>query len=213
MESLTSKFYGESEKRLSDALRSAEALGASFGGALVFLDEVDSLAGKRGGADGGASSDMHEATRRCLGVLLRHLDGFGEPGQASMSGAPVDALPPPGERKWSTLVAATNRPQDLDDALLSRFAASVAFPLPDTEERAAIFRTYASRALTDADVLHLASSSEGCSGRDIKDICESAERKHAARLIRSSESSPSAPPSSLYREALRARLSKVSKLF
>ena len=54
---------------------------------------------------------MHEATRRILGVLLRQLDGF--------------------EGKRSIVIAATNRKQDLDAALLSRFDTSVHFQLPN----------------------------------------------------------------------------------
>lgn len=49
-------------------------------------------------------SEMHEATRRLLGVLLRHLDGF-------------------ESNKRSVVIAATNRKQDLDPALLSRYCA------------------------------------------------------------------------------------------
>lgn len=61
---------------------------------------------------------MHEATRRLLGVLLRQLDGF-------------------GPQSRSIVVGATNRRQDLDPALLSRFDASVTFGLPSEENRCA----------------------------------------------------------------------------
>jgi len=56
------------------------------------------------------SSEMHEATRRILGVLLRQLDGF--------------------EGKRSIVIGATNRKQDLDAALRSRFSSSIYFQLP-----------------------------------------------------------------------------------
>ncbi len=62
------------------------------------------------------SSEMHEATRRLLGVLLRQLDGF-------------------GPQSRSIVVGATNRRQDLDPALLSRFDAAVTFGLPSSENR------------------------------------------------------------------------------
>ena len=61
---------------------------------------------------------MHEATRRLLGVLLRQLDGF-------------------GPQSKSIVVGATNRRQDLDPALLSRFDASVTFGLPSESNRCA----------------------------------------------------------------------------
>ncbi len=63
---------------------------------------------------------MHEATRRLLGVLLRQLDGF-------------------GPQSKSIVVGATNRRQDLDPALLSRFDASVTFGLPSESNRRAWF--------------------------------------------------------------------------
>lgn len=59
---------------------------------------------------------MHEATRRLLGVLLRQLDGF-------------------GPQSKSIVVGATNRRQDLDPALLSRFDAAVTFGLPSEPNR------------------------------------------------------------------------------
>ena len=61
------------------------------------------------------SSEMHEATRRILGVLLRQLDGF--------------------EGKRSIVIGATNRKQDLDPALLSRFDTSIYFQLPSSSCR------------------------------------------------------------------------------
>ena len=62
---------------------------------------------------------MHEATRRLLGVLLRQLDGF-------------------GPQSKSIVVGATNRRQDLDPALLSRFDAAVTFGLPSEPNRCAL---------------------------------------------------------------------------
>lgn len=64
------------------------------------------------------SSEMHEATRRLLGVLLRQLDGFQT-----------------GEGGKTVVLGATNRKQDLDPALLSRFDASITFQLPSCECR------------------------------------------------------------------------------
>ena len=60
-----------------------------MGETVIFLDEIDALATSRG------SAGMHEATRRSLSVLLRKLDGF-DPNEATV------------------LLAATNRPHDLD---------------------------------------------------------------------------------------------------
>ena len=78
--------------------------------------QVDSLATSRG-------DNMYEATRRLLGVLLRFIDGF--------------------EATTSIVLAATNRKQDLDTALLSRFDSIITFGLPDASTRASILQHYA----------------------------------------------------------------------
>ena len=86
---------------------------------------------------------MHEATRRILGVLLRHLDGFdsggvdasdgpdgsGSGGSNSSSSGDSSGVSS-GRRQRVVVIGATNRRQDLDPALLSRFTASVHFGLP-----------------------------------------------------------------------------------
>lgn len=113
IETIMSKWFGESEKRFSDIFESAQALGRS----IVFIDEIDALASAR-------SSEMHEASRRILSTLLRKIDSF-----ESSS----DVL----------LICATNRKADLDLAMLSRIDLSVEFELPDVNSRAAIFKRYA----------------------------------------------------------------------
>ena len=88
-----------------------------MGRVIIFIDEIDALAGNR-------SSDMHEASRRVLSTLLRKIDSFE---------STVDVL----------LICATNRKQDLDPAMLSRIDLSIPFALPDKQSRAAIFSRYA----------------------------------------------------------------------
>lgn len=91
----------------SQIFKACEALG----GCIIFLDELDSLATSRD------QGDMHEASRRLLGVLLREVDGFNhrEPaGAASSDGSGGDSS------RRSVVIGATNRRQDLDAALLSR---------------------------------------------------------------------------------------------
>jgi SpoVK/Ycf46/Vps4 family AAA+-type ATPase len=100
-----SKYYGESEKRLSDIFESAKGLNKS----ILFMDEIDSIAGARG-------EGSHEASKRVLSTLLRKVDSF-----ESSS----DVL----------LIAATNRKQDLDQAMLSRIDLSIKFELPDSKSR------------------------------------------------------------------------------
>ena len=174
LESVVSKWYGEAEQRLAAVFDAV----AELGEAVIFLDEVDALATSR---DGGT---IHEATRRSLSVLLRKLDGF----EANAS---------------TVLLAATNRPQDLDAALISRFEQTVHFPLPPPPAREAIFALYA-RHLARDDVAALAADAGGASGRDIRDVCEAAERRWAAKRVRG-EAGTKLPPAAEYRSCLHER--------
>lgn len=83
----------------------------ALGGCIIFLDELDSLATSRD------QGDMHEASRRLLGVLLREIDGFNhrDSGGSSSDGSGGDSS------RRSVVIGATNRRQDLDAALLSRW--------------------------------------------------------------------------------------------
>lgn len=180
LESLGSKWYGESEKKLAEALAAADSLPE---GCIIFLDELDALATSRSG-------DMHEATRRLLGVLLRHMDGF-------------------DTSKRSVIVGATNRAQDLDNALLSRFSAVVEFGLPDETCRRDILKTYA-KNLKEVELLAVAAATPGMAGRDLRDICEQAERKWAAKIIRGQALEGSYPPVKEYLEAANARLVEMA---
>lgn len=174
-----SKWYGEAEQKLAAVFDACDEMGPT----VIFIDEIDALATSRDAVGG-----MHEATRRSLSVLLRRLDGF--------------------ETNASTVViAATNRPQDLDAALLSRFELSINFPLPDAPTREAILRLYA-RHLPPNESANLAAAAEGASGRDLRDVCEAAERRWAARRVRSEAITrgQALPPAAEYRDALRARL-------
>jgi ATP-dependent 26S proteasome regulatory subunit len=174
IENILSKYYGESAQNLSRIFDAA----AMMKQAILFLDEIDSLAGSR-------DEGMFEATRRVLSVLLRKIDGLDT----------VDGI---------ITLGATNRSGDLDHALLSRFDHSIRFPLPGREEIRAIYRTYA-KHLKSEELIDLAAVSEGLSGRNIRDICEYAERRHARILLSTPGSAASAPPASVYLEIARSR--------
>jgi len=153
VEGVMSRWYGESERNLSKMLSTTSEMGP----ALVFVDEVDALGTSR-------DKEIHEASRKMLSVLLRHIDGMD--GQQS-----------------SILVAATNRKSDLDAALLSRFDIVIRFDLPDESTRRAMFALYA-KQLDEEELSMLAGRSENLSGRDVLDICKEAERACAGRCIR-----------------------------
>lgn len=154
LEVVMSKYYGESERLLGTIFSLANELS---GGAIIFLDEVDSFAIAR-------DNEMHEATRRILSVLLRQIDGF-------------------EQEKRVVVIAATNRKQDLDPALISRFDSIITFGLPDQQTREKIAAQYA-KHLKKSELVQFATVTEGMSGRDIRDICQQAERRWASKIIR-----------------------------
>lgn len=175
LEAVGSKWYGESEKLLSDAFKAADSLP----GSIIFLDELDSLATTRG-------ADMHEATRRLLGVLLRQLDGF-------------DA------NKRSVVVGATNRMEDLDPALLSRMDTAITFGLPEEDTRRQIMHNYATH-LTDDELKELASMTGGLSGRDLRDLAEQTERRWASKIIKGEVQKTELPKLEDYKIAAEQRV-------
>lgn len=183
VERMVSKWYGESEKRFGEILDQIERID---GGAVLFIDEIDALAQQRGGRGG-----MHEATRRLLGVLLQRLEGFTGKGRC-------------------TLVAATNRRQDLDAALLSRFDLSIAFDLPDESTRSAVIGRYA-KQLTQDERNALAGASAGMSCRDLKEVCEHAERRWASKQIRGEVATSGPPPLETYLSTAQTRRSADGK--
>ncbi len=170
IETILSKYYGESSQNLA-AVFDATAL---YERAFLFLDEIDSLATSR--EDG-----LFEATRNLLSVLLRKLDGI-----TKMGGI--------------ITIGATNRKEDLDPALLSRFDRKIFFPLPSVEERSEILSGFAIQ-LSQDERLSLAKDLEGYSGRNLKDFCDSVERKWVSELILAKKEI-SAPPVHLYKKTL-----------
>jgi ATP-dependent Zn protease len=170
IESIMSKWFGQSSQNLSQIFDLCEELG----GSIIFIDEIDSLAGSR-------DQNMFEATRRILSVLLRKLDGI----DAAMN---------------TITIGATNRKNDLDHALISRFDQIIRFPLPGSDERASIFSNYA-RHLSGEECKMLSEKSEGLSGRNIKDTCEFTERRWA-RTILVKKIDPSPPPADFYKRCI-----------
>ncbi|ASV11575.1 AAA family ATPase [Leptospira santarosai] len=169
VESIMSKYYGESAQNMAYVFEAA----ALFPACLIFLDEIDSLAGSR-------EEGMFEATRKILSVLLRKIDGF-------------------SSQRNSVTIGATNRKQDLDHALLSRFDRTIYFPLPDLEERTKILETYAIH-LSETERIGIAEGLKGHSGRTIRDFCDLVERKWASYLIEKGLK-PIPPPYELYLES------------
>lgn len=175
LESIMSKWVGDSEKRLDTIF----GLSGTLGKSIVFLDEIDAFAGSRD------KGDMPEHTRRILSVMLRQMQGLVDTSNV-------------------VLVGATNRKDDLDPALLSRFTRSVYFPLPNEAERAAIIGYYAKHLSADERAA-LARACEGRSGREIEDGCGTAERMWATELVMARATAASPPPVERYAGAFRLK--------
>lgn len=121
-----SKWYGESEEILRRIFEHA----ASQERAIVFFDEIDSVAGQR-------AEESHEASRRVVAQLLTSMDGFSADDNV-------------------VIIAATNRPQDIDAALRrpGRFDWEIRFPRPDRTAREEILRKGAERLSTGGALPH-----------------------------------------------------------
>jgi len=147
---LLSKWIGETEKGIREIFRRAKQAAPC----IVFFDEIDGLAPRRGGMNG----DGH-AGDRLLTQLLTEMDGI--EGRAGV-----------------IVVAATNRPELIDPALLrpGRFDIIVELRYPNAEERESIFSVHTrGRPLADDVSLdRLAQMTEGRSGADIEGICHRA---------------------------------------
>ncbi len=144
---LLSKWLGESEKLISSLFKVARMKAPS----LIFMDEIDSVATKRGeGSESGGE-------RRVKTQLLSEIQGLKSTHDNLL-----------------LVLGATNRPWDIDNAMLSRFEKRVHVPLPDLKGRVGIFKIHTegvNTALSDEDFVELAVRSEGYSGRDIANVC------------------------------------------
>ncbi len=145
---LLSKWVGESEEGIRRVFRRARQVAPC----IIFFDEIDSIAGTRGEEVG------TKVTERVLNQLLTEIDG-------------IEKL----ERV--TVVAATNRPDLLDQALLrpGRFDSLIEIPMPDEEARLAIFKVHTKNMpLKDVDLSELAKRTKDFSGADIAAFCREA---------------------------------------
>ncbi|XP_075156979.1 spastin isoform X1 [Haematobia irritans] len=148
--SLTSKYVGDGEK----LVRALFAVAREMQPSIIFIDEVDSLLSER-------SSNEHEASRRLKTEFLVEFDGL--PGN------------PDGDR--IVVLAATNRPQELDEAALRRFTKRVYVSLPDIETRELLLRRLLQKqgSPLDTDALkRLAKLTEGYSGSDLTALAKDA---------------------------------------
>jgi katanin p60 ATPase-containing subunit A1 len=168
---LSSKWRGESEKMVRILFEMARYYAPST----IFFDEIDSLAGSRGGAG------EHESSRKVKTELMVQMDGVSE----SAGGGGGDGDEENEERKTVIVLAATNTPWDLDEALRRRLEKRIYIPLPEAEGRKELFRINMSEVETnpDVDLDELAARSAGYSGADIANVCRDASMMSVRRIM------------------------------
>ena len=144
-------FVGVGASRVRDLFESARKMGK----AIIFIDEIDSIGRKRGAGLGGG----HDEREQTLNQMLSEMDGFeGSEGIVMM--------------------AATNRPDILDPALLrpGRFDRQVVVPLPELSDRQAILEVHikGKRVTDEVDLNVLARGTPGMSGADLANLVNEA---------------------------------------
>ena len=151
--SIMSKWLGEAEQNVSKLFGSARKSSSEGKAAIVFVDELDSLMGAHSNEVGGEI--------RVRNQFLKEMDGI------------VDK----GKKLHVYVIGATNKPWDLDWAFIRRFQKRILVPLPDHHTRLMMLKLYTENLgiATDVDLHELARLSEGFSGSDIRDVCQSAQ--------------------------------------
>jgi SpoVK/Ycf46/Vps4 family AAA+-type ATPase len=143
---ILSRYVGDSPRMLAAVFRVARRKAPS----IIFFDEVEVLARRRGG---------DEPATGVIQTFLTELDGVRKAKE------PV------------IVMAATNRPWDLDEAIISRFEKRIYVPLPDREARKAILEIHTVRRgfqLSGITLDELADMTEGFSGRDLRNLVQNA---------------------------------------
>ncbi|XP_070590184.1 spastin isoform X1 [Erythrolamprus reginae] len=147
--SLTSKYIGEGEK----LVRALFAVARELQPSIIFIDEVDSLLCER-------REGEHDATRRLKTEFLIEFDGVQSSGEDHI-----------------LVMGATNRPQELDDAVLRRFIKRVYVSLPNEVTRLLLLKNLLSKQgnpLTQNELAQLARMTDGYSGSDLTALAKDA---------------------------------------
>ncbi|KAH9812156.1 Protein MSP1 [Teratosphaeria destructans] len=150
---LTEKWYGDSNKLVAAVFSLARKLQPT----IVFIDEIDAVLGQR-------RSGEHEASGMVKAEFMTHWDG--------LASSTVD-----GGSQRICILGATNRIQDIDEAILRRMPKKFPVSLPNARQRRSIFELTLRDTKVDAksfDLDTLVRISAGMSGSDIKEACRDA---------------------------------------
>ncbi|BEJ12503.1 hypothetical protein CspHIS471_0209630 [Cutaneotrichosporon sp. HIS471] len=150
---LLTMWFGESEANVRDVFDKARAAAPC----VMFFDELDSIAKARGGSSGDAGG----AGDRVLNQILTEMDGM-------------------NAKKNVFIIGATNRPDQIDSALLrpGRLDQLIYIPLPDEASRLSILQATLRKSPLDprVDLNYLAKQTAGFSGADLTEICQRAAK-------------------------------------
>jgi SpoVK/Ycf46/Vps4 family AAA+-type ATPase len=190
---IMSKWLGEAEKNVAKLFAEARKLLEKGSPVIIFIDEIDSLLGSRSNEVGGEV--------RVRNQFLKEMDGIQDKGR----------------HLHLYTIGATNKPWGLDWPFLRRFEKRIFVPLPNLEGRMAMFRNYTAPLHIDAGISleEVSRISEGYSGSDIKDICQSLQLRVVSELFeRGLALDKNAQPRPIvvndFREVMRSRRPSVS---
>ncbi|KAA8542134.1 hypothetical protein F0562_023286 [Nyssa sinensis] len=158
MSSITSKWFGEGEKYVKAVFSLASKIAPS----VVFVDEVDSMLGRR------ENPGEHEAMRKMKNEFMVNWDGLRTK-----------------DTERVLVLAATNRPFDLDEAVIRRLPRRLMVNLPDAPNRAKILKVILAKEdlSPDVDLDLIASMTDGYSGSDLKNLCVTAAHRPIREIL------------------------------
>jgi SpoVK/Ycf46/Vps4 family AAA+-type ATPase len=165
---LTEKWYGDSNKLVNAVFSLARKLQPS----IVFIDEIDAVLGTR-------RSGEHEASGMVKAEFMTHWDG--------LTSANTE-----GESQRILILGATNRIQDIDEAILRRMPKKFAISLPSAQQRLRILGLILKDTRVDKDnfdLEYLVRVTAGMSGSDIKEACRDAAMVPVREYIRQKKAS------------------------
>ncbi|TYG60349.1 hypothetical protein ES288_D07G061800v1 [Gossypium darwinii] len=158
MSSITSKWFGEGEKYVKAVFSLASKIAPS----VIFVDEVDSMLGRR------ENPGEHEAMRKMKNEFMVNWDGLRTK-----------------DTERVLVLAATNRPFDLDEAVIRRLPRRLMVNLPDAANRAKILKVILAKEdlSPEVDFDAVASMTDGYSGSDLKNLCVTAAHRPIKEIL------------------------------